>query len=472
MENGEGETENWKRKEVGMVFAKMIAMQRKYILLIVCMGAWIVGHVPGTVGAKPKNSIPDSLQVLHFQIGGVGFDMQRVEGGVFIMGGTKEQHREAISSDLPTHTVALDAYYMASTEVTQALWQAVMTDWFVSDEWNTPNHPITDVNWHDCQVFIERLDSITGMPFRLPTEAEWEFAARGGNKSKGYRFAGGDVVDSVSWGLNNAGFRAHSVGSRQPNELGLYDMTGNVSEWCSDWYGRYHLGTEPNPKGAAEGEWKVVRGGSFDNCKDNSHVSRRDWYAPTEAMNYCGLRLALTLPDEPTLVKEEEPEMVKRLKIKNLRIKLCYVGGDTPYYISEEAVSQRWWQKVNGLPLDEIGSQAVVDKTEGEWNEFLEACRRQSGEAVAFATEKEVHEAIVAGITHQPKLKIKKQKRWEKDTRSIQRHRRMANKAQKWADLIGVNIRTADDPTLQLYKNEDKKPEPRWLVVRKGKRER
>ena len=441
-------------------------MKQKYTLFIVWLCAWFGGLCPQMVCAKSKISIPDSLQVLHFQVGDVEFNMQRVEGGVFVMGGTREQHRERIASDLPAHTVSLDAYYIATTEVTQALWQAVMKGWYVSDEWNTPTLPITDVNWYDCQEFIRRLDSITGMPFRLPTEAEWEFAARGGNESKGYRFAGGNVVNEVSWGLNNAGFRTHSVGCRKSNELGLHDMTGNVSEWCSDWYGAYYLGTEPNPQGAKDGEWKVVRGGSFDNCEENSYLSRREYYAPYEAMNYCGLRLALTLPNEPTLQPIEEPAIVKKLKMNNIRIKFRYVACENPYYISEEAVNQRVWYKIQSLPMEEAWSQVVVDKTDGEWNVFLEECRKLSGEPVAFATEEEVNQAVENGVTHMPKLKIEKKKRWEKDTRSIQRHRRRIRNAQKWANLVGVKIKTVDDPILLLYNNQTKTQQPRWLVLR------
>ncbi len=445
---------------------KIILYIRKVTSICILVGAMVLGLSSPEVSAKPKSSIADSLQVLHFQIGEVEFDMQRVDGGVFVMGGTREQHCEAVATDLPTHTVSLDAYYIATTEVTQALWNAVMPDWYISNEWKTPTLPITDVNWYDCQEFIHRLDSITGMPFRLPTEAEWEFAARGGNKSKGYRFAGGDKVGEVSWGLDNAGFRTHSVGSREANELGLYDMTGNVSEWCSDWYGRYYLGTEPNPQGAKDGEWKVVRGGSFDNCRENSYLSRREYYAPYEAMNYCGLRLALTLPNDPTLQPIDEPSIVKKLKIKNLRVKLRYVSSEEPYYISEEPVNQRIWQKVHGLPLNDAWSQVVVDKSDSEWNEFLERCRKISNVAVVFATEDEVNQAIAMDITQMPKIKRKKQHRWEKDVRSIQRHRKTVSKAQKWADLIGVEIKTTDDPILQVYNNQDKKASPRWLVVR------
>ena len=448
------------------MFQKIMLYIVKLPVFVFWLGAVFLGLSPQEVSAKSNRSLADSLQVLHFQIGGVEFDMQRVDGGVFVMGGTREQHREVIATDLPTHTVSLDAYYIATTEVTQALWKAVMPEWYISCEWNTPTLPITDVSWFDCQEFIHRLDSITGMPFRLPTEAEWEFAARGGNKSKGYRFAGGDKVGEVSWGLDNAGFRTHSVGSREANELGLYDMTGNVSEWCSDWYSRYYLGTEPNPQGAKDGEWKVVRGGSFDNCRENSYLSRREYYAPYEAMNYCGLRLALTLPNDPMLQLIDEPSIVKKLKIKNLRVKLRYVSSEEPYYISEEPVNQRIWQKVHGLPLNDAWSQVVVDKSDSEWNEFLERCRKISNVAVVFATEDEVNQAIAMDITQMPKIKSKKQYRWEKDVRSIQRHRKTVSKAQKWADLIGVEIKTTDDPILQVYNNQDKKASPRWLVLR------
>lgn len=440
-------------------------MIKTYNSFIIFLGAWF-GLSPLHLYAKPKNNTPDSLQVLRIKVGEVAFDMQKVEGGLFIMGGTPEQHNEVISTDLPTHTVSLHTYYIGTTEVTQDLWQAIMPEWYISDEWNIPNQPITDITWYDCQEFIRRLNNITGLPFRLPTEAEWEFAARGGNISRGYRFAGGNKIEDVSWGLSNAGFRKHNVGERKPNELGLYDMTGNVSEWCSDWYGMYHLGTDPNPQGAKESELKVVRGGSFDNCKDNSYLSRREYYNPNEAMNYCGFRLALTLPNEQSKQVAKEPTITKKLKINNLRIRFRLVAGEIPFYISEEPINQRVWQKVNGLPLDEAWSKVVVDKTNNEWNEFLERCRRMSGNEVCFAKEAEVNQAIMMGVTQEPKLNAKRQKRWEKDTRSIQRHRRRGEKAQKWADLVGVKIKTIDDPTLQIYTNQDKDPNPRWLVIR------
>ena len=418
-----------------------------------------------SVSAITKNTIPDSLQVLRFEVNDIPFSMQRIENGVFLMGGTREQHHERLSTDLPTHTVALNAYYISHTEVTQSLWKAVMPEWEIMDELNNPNYPITDVSWYDCQVFIHRLDSITGMPFRLPTEAEWEFAARGGNETQGFRFAGGNILDSVSWGLSNSGYRKHTVGLKRPNELRLYDMTGNVSEWCSDWYAPYYIGTEPNPKGPITGDNKIVRGGSFDNCQANSHISYRHYQRPEESTQYCGLRLAMTLPNEPTLQVTEEPTIVKRVKLKNVKIKLLYVAAEKPYYISEEAITQRVWNKVMNNSNGEGWLQAVIDKTDSEWYHFLEKCRKISHEPLSFASETEVEKAIAAGITQLPKTKKDKKYRWEKDTHSIQRHRRNAAKAQKWADLIGVKIKTTADPTLQLYTQPDSTQMSKWLVL-------
>jgi formylglycine-generating enzyme required for sulfatase activity len=437
-------------------------VMHKYTLLyiVLCLGGL------ASLCAKPKSSIPDSLQVLHFEVNGVPFDMQRVEGGVFVMGGTYEQHRESISTDLPTHTVALNTYYIGTTEVTQALWKAVMTEWNFLDDFYTPTHPMAYISWYDCQEFIRRLDNITGLPFRLPTESEWEFAARGGNRSLGYRFAGSNIIDSVSWYLNNAGFRQHQVASRWSNELALYDMTGNVSEWCSDWYGRYHLGTEPNPKGPESGEWKVVRGGSYDNCEANLYLSRREYLNPNEATNYCGLRLALTLPDDPTLQVEEEPTMVRKVKLKNTQVKLVYVACEQPYYISEEPITWRVWDKVMQMEKTEKWSESVIGKTTDEWNHWLERCRKISYQPVDFASESEVATAIAQGVTYEPALKQEKKKYWQRNTRSIQRHRKTTKKAQKWADLIGVTLKEAEDPTLLLYTKEDKNNQPRWIVIR------
>ena len=146
---------------------------------------------------------------------------------------------------------------------------------------------------------------------------------------------------------------------------------------------------------------------------------------------------------------------------------MVYVDAQESYYISEEPISERLWNKAMNIPNAPQWSQAVVDKTDIEWDQFLEKCRRKTHEALLFASEEEVKQAMELGVTQEPKLKKTKQRRWEKDTQSIQRHRRTAQKAQKWADLIGVQIKTTDDPILRLYSPERHADKPRWLVIKK-----
>ena len=154
------------------------------------------------------------------------------------------------------------------------------------------------------------------------------------------------------------------------------------------------------------------------------------------------------------------------MKIRNLRIKLLYVPAEQPYYISEEPITWRIWKKITNEELTEKWSQPVVDKTDNEWNQWLEKCRKLSHEPIVFATSNEIDTAIVHNIIEKPRIKAKKQRHWEKDTRSIQRHRKNTQKAQKWADLIGVQLKTTEDPTLQLYTKEEQYNQPRWLVIR------
>ena len=157
---------------------------------------------------------------------------------------------------------------------------------------------------------------------------------------------------------------------------------------------------------------------------------------------------------------------MKKVKIRNLRIKLLYVPAEQPYYISEEPITWRIWKKITNEELTEKWSQPVVDKTDDEWNQWLEKCRKLSHEPIVFATSNEIDTAIVHNIIEKPRIKAKKQRHWEKDTRSIQRHRKNTQKAQKWADLIGVQLKTTEDPTLQLYTKEEQYNQPRWLVIR------
>ena len=237
-----------------------------------------------------------SGDILTFTVNGVSFKMVKVEGGTFTMGATAEQEKDADDDEYPAHQVTLSDYYIGQTEVTQALWKAVMgsnPSYSKGD-----NLPVEWVSWVDCQTFIEKLNSMLsnelgGKRFALPTEAQWEFAARGGNKSKGYTYSGSNNLDDVAWYSDNSGNYTHPVAQKQPNELGLYDMSGNVLEWCQDWYGRYSSNAQTNPQGPASGKNRLLRGGSwYDNAK-NCRVSFRIGSASDFHSINLGFRLCL-----------------------------------------------------------------------------------------------------------------------------------------------------------------------------------
>lgn len=224
-------------------------------------------------------------------VNGIKYNMVWVEGGTFRMGATSEQGSDAYSDEKPVHSVTLSSYYIGKTEVTQALWKAVMGNnpsYFKGD-----NLPVEDVSWNDCQAFIRKLNSLTGQNFRLPTEAEWEFACRGGNNSRGYKYSGSNYIDNVAWHWDNSGKKTHPVATKSPNELGIYDMSGNVSEWCSDWKGDYSSGAQTNPKGPYDGSYRVNRGGSWGCDARYCRSSDRCLNSPGYRRYYLGLRLSL-----------------------------------------------------------------------------------------------------------------------------------------------------------------------------------
>lgn len=248
-----------------------------------------------------------------YTVNGVSFRMIPVEGGTFMMGSTEEQGWDADDDEYPVHKVTLSSYSIGETEVTQTLWQAVMGSnpgYFILDM----NRPIEQVSWDSCQEFIAKLNQMTGKNFRLPTEAEWEYAARGGKKSHGYKYSGSDIIDDVAWYLSNSSSTTHAVASKAPNELGLFDMSGNVLEWCLDWYGNYSNSVQINPTGPSTGYCRVLRGGSWYPAAKLCRVSCRSNNMPGGYFNDRGLRLALDEDNSPkfrlseTVVEIEEGE--------------------------------------------------------------------------------------------------------------------------------------------------------------------
>lgn len=226
-----------------------------------------------------------------FYANGVSFEMVEVRGGTFRMGATSEQGSDACDWEKPVHSVTLSGYNIGKTEVTQELWQAVMGS--NPSEFMGDDLPVENVSWDDCQEFIRKLNSMTSQNFRLPTEAEWEFACRGGNNSRGYKYSGSNNLGSVAWYDGNSGKKTHPVATKLPNELGIYDMSGNVMELCADWKGDYSSGAQTNPKGPYDGSSRVYRGGCWNFIARNCRSSFRTIIFPTCRNFSLGLRLAL-----------------------------------------------------------------------------------------------------------------------------------------------------------------------------------
>jgi len=216
-------------------------------------------------------------------------EMVFVKGGKFRMGSNRGGHDE-----MPIHEVVLNDFYIGKYEVTQAQWYSVL-DKDPSQRYfaGCDSCPVERVTWNHVIEFIKKLNEKTGLNYRLPTEAEWEYAARGGPMSHGYKYSGGNLLDSVAWYDANSGNEAHQIGMKKPNELGIYDMSGNVYEWCSDLYSEdyYHMSEENNPPGPAEGTERVIRGGSWFFDRSGLRVADREGGNPDFRYGYVGFRL-------------------------------------------------------------------------------------------------------------------------------------------------------------------------------------
>ena len=218
-------------------------------------------------------------------------NMEQIEGGTFLMGATSEQGEDANGNEKPVHQVTLSSFSIGKYEVTQEEWETVMGK--NPSDFKGAKRPVELVSWNDCQAFISKLNEITGMSFRLPTEAEWEFAARGGAKSLGYKYSGGNSLGIVAWYKENSGSTTHEVGKKAPNELGLYDMSGNVWEWCSDGNGRYESSAQTNPTGDDSNEFHVTRGGCWSDVARDCRVSTRGSVYYKDSGIHTGFRLAM-----------------------------------------------------------------------------------------------------------------------------------------------------------------------------------
>lgn len=348
-------------------------------------------------------------------------DMVHVEGGTFIMGCTAEQGSVWCDQEKPTSSVTISSFEMGKYEVTQAQWEAVMGN-NPSNFKGCPTCPVEQVSWNDTQEFIKKLNQLTGKRFRLPTEAEWEYAARGGRKSKGYKYAGSNKLDSVAWFSENSDNKTHPVGQKKPNELGLYDMVGNVSEWCGDWFGQYSSIAKINPTGPSSGLYRVRRGSNGDvtGCR----VLNRLKASPDWRDFYIGFRLVVA--------KEMQ---APANPIEQLLADMVHVEGgtftmgdtteqdsdcgsnETPtsfvtvssYYIGKYPVTQTLWEAVMGSNPSYFKNCPTCPVENVSWNDiqaFTKKLNQLTGKEFRLPTEAEWEYAARGGKMIK-KLKIK-----------------------------------------------------------------
>ena len=257
-------------------------------ILILCIGICL-HYVAGVVfgfGIEQANAQTNRFASYTETANSLNLEMIAVQGGTFMMGCTAEQGDDCVDSEKPAHQVTVSDFYIGKYEVTQAQWKAVMG---VGED---DNYPKCCVSWDEVQEFILKLNAQTGKQYRLPTEAEWEFAARGGSNRMGYKYSGSNTAGSAGWYKANSDSLTHPVGLKLPNELGIHDMSGNVGEWCSDWYGLYNDAAQTNPQGPSSGSERVARGGAESTDARYIRVSYRVKINPELRGNDIGFRLA------------------------------------------------------------------------------------------------------------------------------------------------------------------------------------
>ncbi|MBQ9585628.1 MAG: formylglycine-generating enzyme family protein [Muribaculaceae bacterium] len=274
-------------------------MKKLILLLTIAATCAVAGYSQAYHYDVNGDGVVTAADVTEYTVNGVKFKMVAVAGGTFTMGATSEQGSDAAAAEKPTHKVTVSSFYIGQTEVTQELWQAVMGS--NPSNFKGAKLPVERVSWDDCQEFLRKLNAKTGKQFRLPTEAEWEFAARGGAKSQGYKYSGSNTLSVVAWydensydkGSSSPDYGTHDVATKRANELGIYDMSGNVWEWCQDWYGTYPSDAQTNPTGPASGSYRVNRGGGWYGDARYCRLTFRDYDSLDYRRHYLGLRLAL-----------------------------------------------------------------------------------------------------------------------------------------------------------------------------------
>jgi formylglycine-generating enzyme required for sulfatase activity len=336
-----------------------------------------------------------------------GMVLQKVTGGTFTMGDT---FGDGFSNELPTHRVTVGDFYIGKYEVTQGEWQAVMGSNPSSFSSCGTNCPVETVSWDDVQTFITTLNQRGGNNYRLPTEAEWEYAARSGGKSE--KYSGSSNVNAVAWYLDNSGGTTHPVGQKQANGLGLYDMNGNVFEWVNDWNGSYSSTAQTNPTGPSTGIYRVLRGGCLSNAVDGVRASYRDYFGPQNFRNAgIGFRLAAPVPD--ATITDPTTGMVLQ-KVTGGTFTMGDTFGDGfsdelpahqvtvgNFYIGKYEVTQGEWQAVMGSNPSNFTSCGITCPVENvSWSDiqtFITTLNQMNGKNYRLPTEAEWEYAARSG---------------------------------------------------------------------------
>ena len=406
------------QSEIGELFSDP-QLQRLYALFLIALSEGCLQKCENTLmllrpphkdfkikklqGTKElSDAVTQITQDLEFDVYGVRFTMKYVEGGSFIMGAA-DSDTDAYDTEKPSHKVILDSYYMGETQVTQALWKTVMGD--NPSHFKGDNLPVETVSWNDCQEFIKKLNTITGRVFSLPTEAQWEYAARGGRKSRGFLYSGSNNIDEVAWYDDNCNKQTHPVALKKANELCLYDMTGNVLEWCKDWFDSDYYSNSPqdNPQGPGSGSLRIFRGGSWFVNACYCRVSCRGSF-PDNRYPIIGLRLVLNPPQQDL-----------EFDVNGVKFTMKYVEGGSfmmgalddddeaydnekpshkvnldSYYIGETQVTQALWQAVMGSNRSYKWKGDKLPVETVSWNdcqEFIKKLNIITGKNFSLPTE-------------------------------------------------------------------------------------
>ena len=284
-------------KKKGVIVAAIIAA-----IVLLTLGLFLIFYISSTKSEEQnpaesptKENVIGCNTEITIEVQGVAIPMKLISRGTFTMGGSLEGI-DYKDNELPAHSMEVESFYMSVYEVTQQLWTAVMGT--NPSEFIGEQNPVENVSWYDCVEFTTKLSSLTGRLFRLPTEAEWEYAAKGGSNQENFEFAGSNHLWEVAWCVSNSEKRTHPVGHKECNGCGLYDMSGNVYEWCSSWYAPYVIESMYNPLGPDNGEDKVFRGGSWKYSDTYCRITYRPHTNPNGRYNNLGLRLVLEIPQK------------------------------------------------------------------------------------------------------------------------------------------------------------------------------